>query len=62
MRRATGARTVTLPPDVTALTLAPQLDAAGLAPFTAWHVLTHTTGIADIDLEQLLLEAVIGPS
>ena len=34
----------------------PELDAAGLAPFTAWHVLTHTTGIADIDLEQLLLE------
>ena len=24
----------------------PELDAAGLAPFTAWHVLTHTTGIA----------------
>ena len=23
---------------------------------TGWHVLTHTTGIADIDLEQLLLE------
>ena len=34
----------------------PELDAAGLAPFTAWHVLTHTTGFADIDLEQLLLE------
>ena len=34
----------------------PELDAAGLAPFTAWHVLTHTTGIADIDLEQLLVE------
>jgi serine-type D-Ala-D-Ala carboxypeptidase len=34
----------------------PELDAAGLTPFTAWHVLTHTTGIADIDLEQLLLE------
>ena len=34
----------------------PELDAAGLAPFTAWHVLTHTTGLADIDLEQLLLE------
>jgi CubicO group peptidase (beta-lactamase class C family) len=33
----------------------PELDAAGLAPFTAWHVLTHTTGIADIDLAQLLL-------
>ncbi len=34
----------------------PELDAAGVAPFTAWHVLTHTTGLADIDLEQLLLE------
>jgi CubicO group peptidase (beta-lactamase class C family) len=34
----------------------PELDAAGLAPFTAWHVLTHTTGIADVDLEQLLRE------
>ena len=33
----------------------PELDAAGLAPFTAWHVLTHTTGIPDIDLEALLL-------
>jgi CubicO group peptidase (beta-lactamase class C family) len=34
----------------------PELDAAGFAPFTAWHVLTHTTGLADIDLEQLLSE------
>ena len=34
----------------------PELDTAGLAPFTAWHVLTHTTGIADIDLEELLLD------
>lgn len=33
----------------------PELDAAGLAPFTAWHVMTHTSGIADIDLEALLL-------
>jgi CubicO group peptidase (beta-lactamase class C family) len=32
----------------------PELDAAGLAPFTAWHVLTHTTGITDFDLEALL--------
>jgi CubicO group peptidase (beta-lactamase class C family) len=32
----------------------PELDAAGLAPFTAWHVLTHTTGIADIGLVDLL--------
>lgn len=34
----------------------PELDAGGLAPFTAWHVLTHTTGIADVDLERLLLD------
>lgn len=34
----------------------PELAAAGLAPFTAWHVLTHTTGIADVDLERLLLD------
>jgi CubicO group peptidase (beta-lactamase class C family) len=34
----------------------PELDAAGLAPFTAWHVLSHTTGIADVDLEKVLLE------
>jgi CubicO group peptidase (beta-lactamase class C family) len=33
----------------------PELDAAGLSPFTAWHVLTHTTGIADIELADLLL-------
>ena len=33
----------------------PELDAAGLAPFTAWHVLTHTTGIADISLVDLLV-------
>ena len=32
----------------------PELDAAGLAPFTAWHVLTHTTGFPDIDLVTLL--------
>lgn len=32
----------------------PELDAARLAPFTAWHVLTHTTGIADIELADLL--------
>jgi CubicO group peptidase (beta-lactamase class C family) len=32
----------------------PELDAAGLAPFTAWHVLTHTSGIHDVDLEALL--------
>jgi CubicO group peptidase (beta-lactamase class C family) len=33
----------------------PELDEAGLAPFTAWHVLTHTTGMGDIDLVDLLL-------
>ncbi len=33
----------------------PELDEAGLQPFTAWHVLTHTTGIADIRLPDLLL-------
>jgi serine-type D-Ala-D-Ala carboxypeptidase len=32
----------------------PELDAAGHAPFTAWHVLTHTTGLADIPLVDLL--------
>ncbi len=33
----------------------PGLGAAGLAPFTAWHVMTHTTGLEDVDLEALLL-------
>jgi CubicO group peptidase (beta-lactamase class C family) len=33
----------------------PELDAAGLAPFTAWHVLSHTSGIADFALSDLLL-------
>ena len=33
----------------------PELDAAGLQPFTAWHVLTHTTGIADGPLVDALL-------
>ena len=32
----------------------PELDAAGIAPFTAWHVLTHTTGFPDIDLVAML--------
>lgn len=32
----------------------PELDAAGFEPFTAWHVLTHTSGIHDVDLEALL--------
>ncbi|HYO41714.1 MAG TPA: serine hydrolase domain-containing protein [Candidatus Limnocylindrales bacterium] len=34
----------------------PELDAAGIAPFSAWHVLTHTTGIVEVDLEQVLLD------
>jgi CubicO group peptidase (beta-lactamase class C family) len=33
----------------------PELDTAGLAPFTAWHVLTHTTGLRDINLVDLVL-------
>jgi CubicO group peptidase (beta-lactamase class C family) len=33
----------------------PELDEAGLAPFTAWHVLTHTAGFPDIDLVAMLL-------
>jgi len=32
----------------------PELDAAGIRPFTAWHVLTHTSGLPDIDLVTLL--------
>jgi CubicO group peptidase (beta-lactamase class C family) len=32
----------------------PELDAAGTQPFTAWHVLTHTTGFPDIDLVAML--------
>jgi len=32
----------------------PELDASGVAPFTAWHVLTHTTGFPDIDLVTML--------
>ena len=32
----------------------PELDAAGAKPFTAWHVLTHTTGYPDIDLVAML--------
>ena len=32
----------------------PELDTAGMAPFTAWHVLTHTTGFPDIDLVSML--------
>jgi CubicO group peptidase (beta-lactamase class C family) len=33
----------------------PELDAAGLEPFTAWHVLTHTSGLRDGDLVDLVL-------
>lgn len=33
----------------------PELAAAGPAPFTAWHVLTHTTGITDVDLVDVLV-------
>ncbi|MEI7745806.1 MAG: serine hydrolase [Chloroflexota bacterium] len=33
----------------------PELAEAGHAPFSAWHVLTHTTGIPDVDIEGLLL-------
>ncbi len=32
----------------------PELDAADVKPFTAWHVLTHTTGFPDIDLVAML--------
>jgi CubicO group peptidase (beta-lactamase class C family) len=32
----------------------PELTEAGIAPFTAWHVLTHTTGFPDIDLVSML--------
>ena len=33
----------------------PELDEASLLPFTAWHVLTHTTGLRDIALEELVV-------
>jgi CubicO group peptidase (beta-lactamase class C family) len=33
---------------------APELVHPRWAPISAWHVLTHTTGIDDIDLEQVL--------
>jgi CubicO group peptidase (beta-lactamase class C family) len=32
----------------------PGLERAGWAPFTAWHVLTHTSGIGDLGLEPFL--------
>ena len=34
----------------------PELNTAGHPPITAWHVLTHTTGLGEVDLEQLLLQ------
>ncbi len=40
----------------------PELDAAGIAPFTAWHVLTHTTGFPDIDLVTMLSHGGDRPS
>ena len=33
----------------------PELADAGAMPYTAWHVLTHTSGIGDVDVEALLL-------
>lgn len=32
----------------------PELDRPGWQPFTAWHVLSHTSGIGDLGLEPLL--------
>src|SRR5215831_11106845 len=32
----------------------PALASADLRPFSAWHVLTHTTGLGDVDIETLL--------
>ena len=34
--------------------VAPGAGRAGAAPYTAWHVLTHTSGIGDMDIEALL--------
>ena len=33
----------------------PGLDRPGLLPFSTWHVLTHTTGIGDADVEGVLV-------
>ncbi len=33
----------------------PELEAPARPPITAWHVLTHTTGLGEVDIEQLLL-------
>ncbi len=32
----------------------PELDATGRRPFTAWHVLSHTSGLEDVDVAELL--------
>lgn len=32
----------------------PEIDAAGRRPFTAWHVLSHTSGLEDVDVGPLL--------
>lgn len=34
----------------------PELASGGVQPFSAWHVLTHTSGFGDVDIERLLLE------
>ena len=34
----------------------PELADTGALPYTAWHVLTHTSGIGDVDVEALLLD------
>ncbi len=44
------------PLDVPLRTWLPELERPGRLPFTAWHVLSHTTGIDDVDLERLLVE------
>jgi CubicO group peptidase (beta-lactamase class C family) len=42
------------PLDVPLQTWLPELERPGRLPFTAWHVLSHTTGLGDVDLEPLL--------
>jgi len=34
----------------------PELADAGHPPITAWHVMTHTTGLGEVDIEQLLAQ------
>jgi len=34
----------------------PELADTGRPPITAWHVLTHTTGLGEVDIEQLMLD------